>query len=93
MKAILITILLAVPLLTFAEAHAQGELSAAAADGSYAVVATLGAGFTRYIVPYDAGVDIERSGASVSARLLWHPDHRLRIGVESGWTRFASVPN
>jgi hypothetical protein len=89
-KAILITILFSVPLLTFAEAHAQGELSAAAVDGSYAVVATIGGGYARYITPYASGIEIDRTGATVSARLLWYPDHRLRMGVESGWTRFYS---
>ncbi|MBE0645317.1 MAG: hypothetical protein IH600_14640 [Bacteroidetes bacterium] len=52
------------------------------------LVLTVGGGYSRYMMPYEAPFTIDRNGAVLSARLLWHPDHRLRLGVESGWTRF-----
>ncbi len=52
------------------------------------LVLTLGIGYARYVMPYDAPFAIDRNGVVASGRLLWHPDHRLRFGVESGWTRF-----
>ena len=63
--------------------HAQSP-----GDDDFAVVLTAGGGYSHYIRPYDVPIDITRSGFAGSARLMWHPDHRLRIGLESGWTAF-----
>ncbi len=52
------------------------------------LVLTLAGGLARYVMPHEAPFEIDRNGAVFSARLLWHPDHRLCMGVESGWTRF-----
>jgi hypothetical protein len=59
-------------------------------DTTFALELTLGGGYARYIMPYDTRFGIDRSGAAASARLSWLPDHRLRVGVETGWTRFYS---
>jgi hypothetical protein len=32
----------------------------------------------------------KKEGGAGTFRILWHPDHRLRAGVESGWTTFYS---
>jgi hypothetical protein len=63
--------------------HAQS-----AVDEDFAVVLTLGGGYSHYIQPYDLPIAINRSGLTGSARLMWHPDHRLRVGLESGWSAF-----
>jgi hypothetical protein len=41
-------------------------------------------------VPEHLHTDVNRWGGSVSGRLMWHPEHLLRLGVESGWTRLYS---
>ncbi len=64
--------------------------TSAKGKGMFSIVATVAAGYTRYINPYTSQIDIDRNGAAFSGRLLWHPDHRLLIGLESGWTRFYS---
>jgi hypothetical protein len=53
---------------------------------TFTVMATFAGGYAHYIMPYPPGLEIDRRGWAFSARLLWHPDHRLRLGVESGWT-------
>ncbi len=62
------------------------------ADGpdTFAVVAAFAGGYAHYIMPYTAGVEIDRRGQAYSLRLLWYPDHRLRLGLESGWTTLYS---
>lgn len=57
---------------------------------TFTVMATLAGGYAQYIMPYAPGLEIDRGGWAFSARLLWHPDHRLRLGVESGWTSLYS---
>jgi hypothetical protein len=59
-----------------------------AGEGGFALVATIGGGLSEYVAPYDSPIGIERRGLAFTARICWHPDHRLRVGMESGWTRF-----
>ncbi|MDT8322555.1 MAG: hypothetical protein RRA94_00485, partial [Bacteroidota bacterium] len=56
--------------------------------GRFAISLTAGAGYSHYLYDVEAPADIERSGMTANLRLMWHPDHRLRIGLESGWSRF-----
>ena len=57
---------------------------------TYAVVLYAGGGLSLF--PVKAGVPSHLDtrttyvGPSASARLMWLPDHRLRVGFESGWT-------
>ena len=59
--------------------------------GPYNLVVTAGGGLSYYSthlgVP-DAldQVRISRFGIPGSLRVMWYPDHRLRIGLETGWT-------
>ncbi len=58
--------------------------------GRYALVLYAGGGLSSYPAP--AGVPTHlvthstTLGPSGSVRLMWLPDHRLRVGFESGWT-------
>ena len=58
--------------------------------GPYTIVATAGSGLSYYathvLIP-DAleQSHLSRFGVPASFRLMWYPDHRLRIGLESGW--------
>ncbi len=57
-------------------------------NGRFAIVVRLGGGISEYLAPYDSPVEIERGGAAFSMRICLHPDHRLHVGFETGWTRF-----
>jgi hypothetical protein len=63
-------------------------------DSAYALVVSGGGGLAFYTgeinPPSDIPSNIRRGGLSGSLRVMWHPDHLLRVGLESGWTRFFS---
>lgn len=74
--------------------HAQ---TASVADSAtkprdpYTFVVIVGGGLSYYpkYIGVPPGVEqttINRLGGSGMVRLMWYPDHRLRIGLESGWT-------
>lgn len=56
----------------------------------YALVLYVGGGLSWYPkvaeVPVHLDARAQPLGASMSARLMWLPDRRLRVGFESGWT-------
>lgn len=63
--------------------------------GPYAVVLTVGGGLSYYSthLGVPAGLDqvnVSRFGVPATFRAMWHPDHRLRIGLETGWTTMYS---
>ncbi|MDX9757601.1 MAG: hypothetical protein RBU27_00425 [Bacteroidota bacterium] len=64
--------------------------SAPPRDTTAALVLSLGGGASRYVMPHDARLDIDREGAAYMFRLCLHTSRRLRAGVESGWTLFYS---
>lgn len=63
-------------------------------DSTYAVVAYIGGGFSRYLPsvsgPPDIPIDVSRLGPAGTIRVMWHPNYRVRLGVETGWTKFYS---
>lgn len=64
-------------------------------DSTYSLVAYIGGGLARYIVapggpPPGVPVEYTRTGLSGTVRVMWHPDHLLRLGLESGWASFYS---
>lgn len=72
-------------------ARAQSD-SSARRRGTYAVVLTAGGGISFYApqvgTPPDLqNVTINRLGLPATFRAMWYPDHRLRVGIETGWTR------
>ena len=69
-------------------AHAQTD-SMVGKRGLYAVVLMAGDGVSCYlapvgILPGPEQVDARRLGVPVTFRAMWHPDHRLRVGLETG---------
>lgn len=57
--------------------------------GPYTVVLTVGSGLSYYsthvgVPPGLEQVSVGRFGIPVTFRAMWHPDHRLRIGLETG---------
>ena len=59
--------------------------------GPYTIVVTAGGGLSYYSTHLRVPVVLEqtqvsRFGVPASLRLMWYPDHRLRIGLETGWT-------
>lgn len=63
-------------------------------DSSFALVVYAGGGASLYVAeinpPADIPSTVRRGGISGSFRVMWHPDHLLRVGLETGWTRFFS---
>jgi hypothetical protein len=68
--------------------------AAAPRDSAFSLVLYGGGGYALYAAsitpPPNISPNIHRGGFSGTVRLMWHPDHLLRVGVESGWTRFFS---
>jgi hypothetical protein len=68
--------------------------AAAPHDSTFSLVLYAGGGYGVYATsitpPPDVSPSIHRGGMSSTVRLMWHPDHLLRVGVESGWTQFFS---
>jgi hypothetical protein len=68
--------------------------TAAPLDTTFSLVAYAGGGYSAYTAvinpPGNVPSSIQRGGLSGSLRVMWHPDHLLRVGIESGWTRFFS---
>jgi hypothetical protein len=64
------------------------------ADSLFALVISAGGGYSLYAgdinPPQDIPSVVHRGGFSGSIRVMWYPDHLLRVGIESGWTRFFS---
>lgn len=63
--------------------------------GPYAVVLSVGSGLSYYSthlgVPAAlSNEQVNRFGVPFTIRALWVPDHRLRIGLETGWTTMYS---
>jgi hypothetical protein len=80
-----------IPWQTSAQKYSAAPVTAVTAGpDTFTVMATFAGGYAHYVMPYRPGIDIERKGFAFSLRLLWHPDHRLRLGVESGWTTLYS---
>ncbi len=73
----------------------RGADSTVAKRDPYAVVLTLGGGLSYYSthIGVPAGlnnVSASRFGIPATLRAMWYPDHRLRIGLETGWTTMYS---
>lgn len=64
-------------------------------DGRFSLVAYAGGGLSRYIAasggpPAGVQVDYGKWGIAGTARVMWYPDHRIRVGVETGWAKLYS---
>lgn len=63
--------------------------------GQYAFVLYAGGGWCSYVGPIGSpGIatnsSVSRSHPAGTVRIMWHPDHRLRFGIESGYVNFYS---
>lgn len=83
---------LAVALL-FTAASARGQESGGQ-RGQYAFVAYIGGGMGYYATPAGTPTAVNPTtskwGFNSTVRVLWHPDHLLRVGLESGHMTFYS---
>lgn len=69
--------------------------SIATQRGPYTIVVTAGGGLSYYSTHLGVPDAIEqkhlsRFGVPGSLRVMWYPDHRLRVGLETGWTTMYS---
>lgn len=63
--------------------------------GPYTLVVTAGGGLSYYSTHLGVPASLEqthvsRFGVPGSLRMMWYPDHRLRVGLETGWTTMYS---
>ena len=63
--------------------------------GPYTLVFSIGSGLSYYSTHLGVPAALEqthvsRFGVPATLRAMWYPDHRLRIGLESGWTTMYS---
>ena len=60
----------------------------------FALVAYIGGGIANYYSepgsPAFADATVKINNPVTTLRILWHPDHRLRVGIETGFTTFYS---
>jgi hypothetical protein len=90
-RAILLALLLCAAGVAFAPQLHAGTPG----DGTYSLVAYIGGGYSHYVTtpggpPSDIPVDHTKSGFAGTVRVMWVPDHLIRLGLESGWTTFYS---
>ncbi|CCH56881.1 hypothetical protein BN8_06271 [Fibrisoma limi BUZ 3] len=57
--------------------------------GPYAIVVSMGGGVSYYAMTLGVPVELERGrtnrlGVPATIRVMWYPDHRLRLGLETG---------
>ncbi|GAB3941675.1 hypothetical protein GCM10028805_05220 [Spirosoma harenae] len=63
--------------------------------GPYTLVVSAGSGVSYYSTHLGIPATLEqtrvsRFGAPATLRVMWYPDHRLRMGLETGWTTMYS---
>ena len=63
--------------------------------GPYNLVVSAGGGLSYYSTHLGVPASLEqtrvsRFGVPSSLRVMWYPDHRLRVGLETGWTTMYS---
>lgn len=61
----------------------------------YALVLYAGGGVAQYVAnirtaSLGLNANTNRTSPAGTLRIMWHPNHRLRMGLETGWTQFFS---
>jgi hypothetical protein len=59
-------------------------------DTLYSLTAELGAGYSRYLTTLD-NKDLNQNGFSGTVRIMWHPEHLLSLGIETGYQYLYSL--
>ncbi|HCY75827.1 MAG TPA: hypothetical protein DHV28_07880 [Ignavibacteriales bacterium] len=59
-------------------------------DTLYSISADAGIGYSRYLTTLQFK-DLNKNGVSGTLRLMWHPEHLLSIGVETGYQYLYSI--
>ena len=89
-RSILMALVIVAGLVTVPQLCAQTHEA-----GPYNLTAYVGGGLSKYVTspggpPAGVPVDHTTTGLAATARVMWCPDHLLRLGLESGWTNFYS---
>lgn len=61
------------------------DLSAQSIDTTYEVNTFIGAGYSYYISTFDKYAGFNPHSYNLSFRIMWQPEHLLRIGIETGY--------
>src|SRR5882724_5197759 len=74
--------------------HDQRDVDSAKKSGEYALVAYIGGGISFFTGDAGTPAGLNATKTVVNPvgtfRIMWQPDHLLRVGLESGWTNFYS---
>ncbi len=91
-----VILLILITCLSNAASYAQSEVKTdSAAKRKKSFVLYVGGGLSYYSAPINTQpiglqTNITRVGPAATFRLMWHPQHQLRIGLETGYTNFYS---
>ena len=79
---------------TFSSKAADVDSTKNNSAGEYSLVLYAGGGYSKYAnsngIPKSVPTDATKSGFGGTIRLMWHPDHLLRLGLETGRIPFYS---
>lgn len=74
--------------------HDQRDVDSAKKSGEYALVAYVGGGISFFMGDAGTPAGLKATKTIVNPigtlRIMWQPDHLLRVGLETGWTNFYS---
>ena len=59
-------------------------------DSLYSISVDIGGGYLRYITSLDFE-SLDQNGFCGSFRIMWHPEHQLSIGIETGYQKLYSI--
>ena len=59
-------------------------------DTLYSLSADVGLGYSRYLTTLEF-IDLNKNGFSGTFRLMWHPEHLLKLGLETGYQYLYSI--
>ena len=83
-----------IPLISFSQEVPEEVFDGPSPKQEFALVAYAGFGLSHYYSepgsPAFTDASVKLSNPIGTLRILWHPDHRLRVGIESGFTTFYS---
>lgn len=62
-----------------------------AADSTYKVNIFVGAGYSYYLSSFENYDGFNPGSFNITAKIMWQPEHLLRVGIESGYLSLYSV--
>ena len=94
MRNKILLLLLSLALVIFGQAQEDSTVNKKKKRGQYSLDIYVGGGVSYYFsvagLPEYLHPEISKLSSFSSLRVMWHPDHRIKVGVETGKMRFLS---